>query len=132
MKIYKYVPISVLLYLLLINCASANVNLIDSSKKYEPTESVLLLFEEPRRAYKVIAVIEGNGSQYNNESQVLKSIRKKARKIGAHAIIPIVTQKEYVPTTTHANPVAGSPPITIQGGNKIITKVAAIRFLDSD
>ncbi len=76
----------------------------------------------------MIAIIEGNGSQYNKQSQVFKAMQKRARKIGAHAIIPISTDTEYVPTTTHANPVAGSPPITIMGGNKIIMKAAAIRF----
>jgi|AntRauTorckE6833_2_1112554.scaffolds.fasta_scaffold79653_1 hypothetical protein len=112
------------------SCASSDVTLIDPSKEYSPTKNVKLLFEEPTREYEVIAIIEGNGTQYNNESQVLKSVRKQAMKIGAHAIFPMSTEKTYVPPTTHANPVQGSPPITIAGGNKITTKVAAIRFID--
>ena len=115
---------------LLIGCASADVMLTDPSQEYPPTNSVQLLFEEPNKEYKVIAIIEGNGTQYNNETQVIKAIRKEARKIGAHAIIPLSTDKEYVPTTTHANPVQGSPPITIAGGNKITTKTAAIIFIE--
>lgn len=111
-------------------CASADVLMLDESKEYEPTENVLLLFEEPSEPYVVIAIIDGHGSQYNTDSQVLKAIRKSARKIGAHAIIPLATDKEYVAPTTHANPVAGSPPITIAGGNKITTRAAAIRFVD--
>lgn len=116
----------------LLNCASANVNLIDPSKKYESAENVILLFEEPQRAYDVIAIIEGNGSQYQNDSQVIKAIRKKAKKIGAHAIIPISNEKEYVAPATIANPVQGSAPIYIAGGNKIISKYVAIRFLDKN
>ena len=124
--------ISFLVLVTFLSCASADATLIDPSQEYPPTKSVKLLFEEPERPYKVIAIIEGNGSQYNNESEVLKAIRKKAGKIGAHAIIPLSTDKEYVPTTTHANPVAGSPPITIAGGNKITTKAAAIRFINQE
>lgn len=116
--------------IILAGCASADVLMLDESKEYNPTENVLLLFEEPSEPYVVIAIIDGHGSQYNTDSQVLKAIRKSARKIGAHAIIPLATDKEYVPTTTYANPVAGSPPITIAGGNKIITRAAAIRFID--
>ena len=110
--------------------ASAEVLMLDESKEYESTDNVLLLFEEPEEDFIVIAIIEGHGSQYNTDSQVLKSIRKSARKIGAHAIIPLATDKSYVPPTTHANPVAGSPPITIAGGDKITTRAAAIRFVN--
>lgn len=115
--------------LIITGCATADATLIDPSRRYEPTENVVLIVEEPNKPYEVIAIIEGNGSQYNNQSDILKSIRKEAMKIGAHAILPISTEKEYVPTTTHANPVAGSPPITLAGGNKIIMKVAAIRYI---
>jgi len=110
-------------------CASASVTLLDPSRQYPPTESVLLLLEEPSRSYEIIAIIEGNGSQYNNEAQVLKAVRKSARKIGAHAIFLITTDKTYVPASTHANPFAG-PPITIMAGDKIVMKIAAIRFID--
>lgn len=116
--------------LFFVSCASADVLMLDESKEYESTDNVLLLFEEPEEDFIVIAIIEGHGSQYNTDSQVLKSIRKSARKIGAHAIIPLATDKSYVPPTTHANPVAGSPPITIAGGDKITTRAAAIRFVN--
>lgn len=120
----------ILVMMIVTGCATADATLIDPSRIYEPTDNVVLIVDEPNEPYEVIAIIEGNGSQYNNQSDVLKSIRKEAMKVGAHAILPISTEKEYVPTTMHANPVAGSPPITLAGGNKIIMKVAAIRFVD--
>lgn len=122
--------LSVIVTVICSGCASADVLMLDESKEYDPTNNVLLLFDEPSKEFIIIAIIEGHGSQYNTDSQVLKSIRKSAKKIGAHAIIPLATDKEYVPPTTHANPVAGSPPITIAGGNKITTRAAAIRFVD--
>jgi len=55
---------------ILMSCASADVLMLDESKKYEPTENVLLLFEEPSDPFIVIAIIDGHGSQYNTDSQV--------------------------------------------------------------
>ena len=125
-----YQMLILFLLLLFLGCAFANVNLIDPSQKYEPSPNTLLLFTNPTQSFKVIAIVEGSGSPYNNESQVIEAMRIKAQSIGAHAVIIVNTEKEYVLPSTHANPVQGGPPIYLSGGNKIITKGYAIRFIN--
>lgn len=111
---------------ILAGCATADAVLIDTSRKYPPTESVAILLEDPEQPYEVIAILEGNGSQFNNQSQVIKAIQKKARKIGAHAIYLISSGNQYVPPTYTRN-FDGSL-LTIPGGNKQMVKAIAIRF----
>ena len=110
-------------------CAGADVMLMDPSRDYAPTDNVLLLFDEPENEYEIIAVIEAKATQYNSESDAVKAARKEARKIGAHAIIPLTTEKKEVQSETMPNPVAGSPPIYIAGGTQITMKFAAIRYM---
>lgn len=109
-------------------CAGADVMLLDPSKSYPPTEHVQLLFDKPKRPYDVIAVIEAKGSQYNNESQTVRAAQNRAARIGAHAIILISNESEHVSPQVVPNPVLGSPPIYIMGGNRVTLKFAAIRF----
>lgn len=122
--------LTVFLLVSLSACASADAVLMDPGKMYPRVENVQLLFNLPDRPYEVIAMIEGTGSVYNDESDVIKAMRKKAGKVGAHAIIFVSTDLQYMPQQTFANPVQGSPPISIAAGNKITSKAAAIRFTD--
>ncbi|MCC5927029.1 MAG: hypothetical protein JJU41_10775 [Bacteroidetes bacterium] len=114
---------------LLMGCASADVMLLDPSRSFPPTENVLLLFEEPEDEYEIIAIIEAKGSQYNNQSEVVRAAQKKAGKIGAHGIIPMTNERREVASEVIPNPVAGSPPIYIAGGTQMTMKFAAIRYI---
>lgn len=115
-----------LFLLILFSCASSDVIMLDSSKKYPPTNSVLIIFDKPDKPYEEIAIIEGNGSIFNNYTQVLKAIQKKAAKIGADAIIPATQQSIYKPPSIVKN--FDGTPLTIPGGNEITIKAVAIRF----
>ena len=125
----KLIPILVLAGVVA-GCAGADVMLLDPSRTYPPTENVRLLLEEPKQPYEMIAIIEAKGSQYNNQSQVVRAAQKRAGKIGAHAIIPIANETRNVAPQVMPNPVAGSPPIYIAGGAQLTMKFAAIRFAD--
>ena len=110
-----------------LGCAASSVVMLDS-RKFEPSDSVEILFEEPQdRKFEVIAIVEGNGSIYNTYPEVLKKAKEKAQQIGAHAIIPLPQENHYVPYTSH---MIGQTPITMPGGNKITVKTIAIRYLD--
>ena len=122
--VYPYIVI-----ILLVGCAGADVMLLDPSKTYPPTENVRLLFDEPDEKYEIIAIVEANGSQYNNQSEVVRAAQKEAGKIGAHAIIPMTTERREVASEVIPNPVAGSQPIYIAGGTQMTMKFAAIRFI---
>ena len=111
---------------LAVGCAATSVVMINSAQKYPPTENVVLLFEIPERDHEIIAIVEGNGSIFNNYSQVLKKTQERAQKIGAHAIIPLRPETEYVPSASVTN-FDGSP-LTIPGGTKITVKAVAIRY----
>lgn len=126
-----YQMLILFLLLLFLGCAGASVNLIDPSKKYEPTKNAILLFDTPIQKHVVIGIVKGVGSQYNNESQVIESMREKAQSVGADALVLVSTEKEHVLPSIHANPVSGSPPIHIAGGNKIIITGYAIRFINT-
>ena len=103
--------------------------LLDPSKSYSPTQNVRLLLEDPEEEFEIIAIVEAKGSQYNNQSQVVRAAQKKAGKIGAHAIIPMNTENKVVAPQVMQNPVAGSPPIYVAGGTQMTMKFAAIRYI---
>ena len=75
----------------------------------------------------MIAIVEANGSIYNNYAHVLNKAKQKAQQIGAHAIIPMPQENEQVQTTTH---MIGQTPVIIPGGNKITIKVIALRYIE--
>ena len=111
---------------LTLSCASTSVVMINSAQTYPPTENVSILFKIPERDHKIIAIVEGNGSIFNNYSQVLQKIQKKAQKIGADAIIPLAPETVYVHSANVTN-FDGSP-LTIPGGTKMTIKAVAIRY----
>lgn len=113
---------------LLSGCVNTDAVMLDTSQHFDPTESVVILVEEPERPHEAIAIIEGNGSLYNNQASVIKAIQKKARKIGAHAILLMSSESDFVPTTYMTN-IDGSM-LTIPAGNKQTVKAMAIRYVD--
>ena len=118
--------VAVLFSLMVCGCVATTAVMMNSSAKYPPTDSVEILFEVPKdRNCKMIGIIEGNGTQFNNSSDVLKKVQEKARKIGAHAVVPLTTDNQYVADSVVRN-FDGSP-LTIPGGNKITIKAAALR-----
>ena len=129
MKISRFL-IFLIVMLFYWGCTSVGVNLIDQSKRYPPTKNALLLFETPDKDYEVIAIIEGKGGKYKNGSQVIESMRKKAQKVGAHALLLNNTSKQYVEPTNVTNPISSGPPIHITGWNKLLATGHAIRFLE--
>lgn len=118
-------------------CVTTNVDLTDPEASYQSTSEVELLFEEPSRPYKVIALIEGNGSTRRKQSLVFDKILKKAKKIGAHAIIPIDSNIQYYPKSTFNDEPASSITDLVSkllgganGGYEFDLEVKAIRFID--
>ncbi len=122
MKIAKY-----LLLCVLCGCASTTVLRLDDNTKYKPSESIDLLFNEPQRPCKAIAIIEGNGAVGSNRLSVLKIMKSRAQWIGGHALWIIYNDSEYVPTTQH---VILNTPITIPGGTKRDFFGIVVRYLD--
>lgn len=99
------------------------------SHKFDPSENVEIIFQEPVRAYEIIAIVEANGSIDNNYTQVLNKAKEKAQQIGAHAIIPMQQENDHVPRTTA---MIGQTPVVVPGGKKITVKVVALRYINED
>ena len=122
----KQILLVILFVLTASGCVGTSAVMINSSRTYPPTDNITILFKEPDQAYEIIAIIEGNGTVFNNQSQILKEMQVKAQKIGAHAIIPLTADTQYIPDKYIQN-IDGSP-LLLPGGNKITMKAVAIRY----
>ena len=76
----------ILVCLTVMSCATTHVVKIDSAS-YTPTESVDVLDKEPSKAFKKIALLESEGSVNVQETDCIQNMIKKAKAMGADAII---------------------------------------------
>lgn len=119
-------------------CVTASVDLANPSKSYKPTKYVQFLIEKPSRPYKVIAIINGDGSPNRKQSLVFKKVEKKAREIGAQAIVPLNSSLTYFPSSNLDGPklMPSDKPevgrIGDSGNYDFNLKVAAIRFTETE
>ena len=118
----------VLITVVLAGCASAKAIKMNTLYDFPPTKEIEIIFSLPERPHKVIAIIEGIGTQYNNFSEVINAMQKKAMSVGGHALLLFHSEKESVPTTYHD--FLGTP-ITLAGGTKQNIKGFAVRYTDN-
>ncbi len=102
--LHMRVPVTVLLIAalaasLLAGCASVatDVTVLDPAQKFAPTEHVVILFDYPPQAYIKIALIEAHGYAGGSESELLEEGRKRARALGADALVRIEVTAVYQP-----------------------------------
>jgi hypothetical protein len=69
-------------------CATTSVVMLYESDKYPATTSVAILSAAPDRPCKAIAILEATGPANTPLPDLLESMRKKAKDIGADAIMP--------------------------------------------
>lgn len=119
-----------LILLIIFNCASTGVVLLDDTIKYPPSENVEILIEKPKRPHKVIAKLETKGIKGTSHTTILESMRKKAKSIGADAIIPAEDASEYQLPGIMYNPWLGGYQ-TLPGGKVPILRGYAIIYLNS-
>ena len=117
----------VLITVVLSGCASAGVIKMNTLYDFPPTNEIEIIFNLPERPHKVIAIIEGMGTQYTSFSEVIYAMRRKAMRVGGHALLLFHSKKESVPTTYHE--FLGTP-ITLAGGTKQNIRAFAIRYTD--
>lgn len=104
------------LTLLFVGCVQTDSVLLRQGDQFSPSNGVELLLseEDAREDLEPIAVIEADGSRYNDRTDLLKALREEAQSIGAHAVYVISSEEQYVPTVYTQN-VDGSL-LTIPGG----------------
>jgi hypothetical protein len=84
-----------------------------------PNCSIPILRSEPLTDYRKVAIIEGLGSRYDSESDVMPVVIRKACETGADAILIIASKGQTSENMTgyYINAVA----IIYEKGNKVIT-----------
>lgn len=117
-----------LIAVVLTGCASAGAIKMNTLYDFPPTKEIEIIFSLPERPHKVIAIIEGIGTQYNNFSEIVNAMQRKAMGVGGHALLLFHSEKEIVPTTYHD--LLGTP-VTLAGGTKQNIKGFAIRYTDT-
>jgi len=73
--------------ILLSGCGSMKVHYL-TENRYKATRSAEILQREPERPYIMIAILEGRSPKFRDGAFVFEKLRNKARRIGAHAIMP--------------------------------------------
>lgn len=74
--------------LVICGCTTTSVVMLYESDKYPATTSVAILSAAPDRPCKAIAILEASGPVNTPLPDLLESMRKKAKDIGADAIMP--------------------------------------------
>ena len=74
--------------LIICGCTTTSVVMLYESDKYPATTSVAILSAAPDRPCKAIAILEATGPVNTPLPDLLESMRKKAKDIGADAIMP--------------------------------------------
>ena len=95
---------------LLAGCASVSteVTVLDPTQKFAPTERVVILFDYPPQPYVQVALIEAKGSVGGSESALFEDARKRARALGADAIVRLEVTAIYYPPVPVYDPTYGN------------------------
>ena len=90
----------------LAGCASVSteVTVLDPAQKFAPTEQVAILFDYPPQPYVKIALIEAQGNVGGSESALFGETRKRARALGADAIVRLEVTAVYYPPVAVYDP----------------------------
>ena len=92
-------------------CASVatQVTVFDQTRKFAPTEYVAILLEYPAEQYTKLALIEAQGTLGGSEAELLDEARKRARELGADAVVRLEAHAVYQPPVRVYDPAWGDP-----------------------
>ena len=95
----------------LAGCAAVatDVTVFDQTRKLAPTENVVILLDYPAQPYLKIALIEARGTLGGNEAELFEEARKRARALGADAVVRIEVDALYQPPVRVYDPTYGYP-----------------------
>jgi hypothetical protein len=80
-------------------CATVatEITVLDPARKFAPTEHVVILFDYPPQPHVKVALIEVQGGVGGSESELHEEARKRARALGANAIVRLEVTAVYRP-----------------------------------
>ena len=107
-------------------CVSSKAVMRDDSLKFPKTRYAEILTEKSEKPHVVIATLETRGTRGISLPEILEDMRKKAKEIGADAIIPTQDVSEYQGSTFIYNPSLGA--YLIPGGKIPVVRGYAIVY----
>lgn len=147
--------VCLVLAVVLSGCASVSthVAVLDPSRRFEPTQNVIVLLRPPERPFVEIAKLESRGAIGEPETALIEDAREKAKALGAHALVTLETLTHYQPpiavwepwppgypwyrdrfSRMHFWPYGPGFPFgeerVLPGGNVLTLRSVAIRFQD--
>lgn len=110
-----------LVMLIMTGCATTSVVTHHKPAKHRPSTTANILSAPPARPYETIAILEAMGPINTPLADLLGSMRKKAKEMGADAILPAKGASQQNPPGLIYNP--------WPGGYQIMLAVFAATFL---
>ena len=95
----------------LAGCASVatDVTIFDPVHKFAPTENVMILLDYPPQPYVKVALIEARGTLGGSEAELFAEARKRARELGADALVRLEVNAVYQPPVRVYDPAYDFP-----------------------
>jgi hypothetical protein len=106
-------------------CATTTFLPTDESATYAPTESIKVYWEKPQEPYTIIGRVAAEGDDIDEET-LFKELKKKAKSVGAHAIIMGDTSQQR---SVYGTPMYGGGTLIVPTSSNRIEAIA-IRFVD--
>ncbi len=96
---------------MLAGCASVatDVTLFDQAQTFAPTENIAILLDYPAQPHAKIALIEARGTLDGGEAELFEAARKRAREVGADAVVRLEVNSVYQPPVRVYDPAYGYP-----------------------
>ncbi len=118
---------------MLAGCATVatDVTILDQAQKFAPTENVVILLDFPAQPFVKVALVEARGTPGGGEAVLFEEARKRAREVGADALVRVEVYSVYQPPVRVYEPAYGYPfysPFGIRTG-RITTGPTAPRFI---
>lgn len=121
------VTAAISLGLLSFGCATTSVVMMEPGQSYAPVSHTELLFKQPGRPYKQIAILESRGPVGTPLPDLLENMRAKGQDIGADAVVPVQDASQESPQGLMYNPWLGGYQ-TVGGGRAPIIRGVAIKY----
>ena len=83
--------------------------MFDQTRKFAPTEYVAILLDYPAEQYTKLALIEAQGTLGGSEAELLEEARRRARALGADAVVRLEAHAVYQPPVRVYDPFWGNP-----------------------
>ena len=103
--------ITALAVAVLAGCATVatEVTVFDPLHKFAPTENVMILLDYPPQPYVKVALIEARGTLGGTEAELFAEARKRARELGADALVRLEVIALYQPPVRVYDPAYDFP-----------------------